>query len=445
MFRLASLKAAPMVASMSLAPSFSIFRHQGYRHYWIARQLISAERQMVAVAIGWQVYTLARETRSVEESAFLLGIVGLAQFVPVFLLSLVGGQAADRYDRKMILIVSNLVRLTAIAGLFIVSALPASIALPCIFALAAAMGVVNAFTPAASNALYPKLVPRDELPLAIAWNSLGFNMAAILGPAVGGFLLQAGLQTVYATAAAMTIIAIATFWTARTPRHRTAPNVRSWSMIIEGLRYVRDNKTVLGAISLDLIVVFFGGVTALLPVFAKDILHVGAFEFSLLRAAPAVGAAIVAVWLATRPLARKVGAWMLAAVAIYGAAMLGVAFSTILLLSIVMLAVTGAADMISVYVRQSLIQLATPDEMRGRVSSVSYIFIAASNELGEFQSGVAARFLGPVGAVILGGGVAIVTALAWTRLFPALSGADRFEDAAIDRHPDHRTALGPSP
>ncbi len=416
--------------AMSLVPSFKIFRHQGYRHYWIARQLISGERQMVAVAIGWQIYDLARLTRSIEESAFLLGLVGLAQFLPVLLLSLIGGQAADRIDRKLILIVSNIVRLLILGGLFTASFAPASVAIPAIFLAAALMGGVNAFTPAASNSLYPRLVPRDELPLAIAWNSLGFQGAAIIGPAAGGFLYIGGPHVVYMTAAAMSAIAIASFAFAQTPKHEPNKDARSLAMIAEGLRYVRDNKIVLGAISLDLVVVFFGGVTALLPVFARDVLHVGTEGLGLLRAAPALGAAVVAYTLAARGLSQRVGLWMLGAIAIYGAAMLGFALSTLFWFSMAMLAVTGAADMISVYVRQSLIQLATPDNMRGRVSSVSFIFISASNELGEFESGVAARFLGPVGAVLLGGTVAITAALAWTKLFPKLARADRFEDAA---------------
>jgi len=415
----------------SIIPSLSIFRHQGYRHYWIARQLISAERQMVSAIIVLQVYDLARETRSVEESAFLAGMVGLAQFLPVLLLSLVGGQAADRFDRKMILIISNLVRLGVLAGLFFASTTQTSTALIAIFVLAAAMGGINAFTPAASNALYPRLVPREELPLAIAWNSLGYQTAAILGPAIGGFLYIGGPQTVYTFGAAITCVAILNFFIARTPKHEPVKNARSLAMIFEGLRYVRDNKIVLGAISLDLIVVFFGGVTALLPFFARDVLQVGADGFGYLRAAPAVGAVIVAFCLAARPLTRRVGPWMLLAVAVYGVAMVGFAVSKVFWLSLLMLAITGAADMISVFVRQSLIQLATPDAMRGRVASVSFIFISGSNELGEFESGVAARFLGPVGAVLLGGGIAIASAATWTKLFPALSSANRFEDAVI--------------
>lgn len=387
---------------------------------------------MIAVAIGWQVYDLARETRSIEESAFLLGIVGLVQFLPVLFLSLIGGQAADRVDRKLILMAVNLLRLGVIVGLFFASGLSTEGALIAIFSGAALIGVTNAFTPAASNALYPTLVPREELALAIAWNSLGFQVAAIAGPALGGFLYIGGPHVVYATAATISVIALISLWTMQTPKHEPRREARGFAMIVEGLRYVRDNKIVLGAISLDLIVVFFGGVTALLPVFARDVLHIGADGLGALRAAPALGAGIVAYLLATRPLTRRVGVWLLGAVAIYGAAMIGFAFSTVFWISMAALAVTGAADVISVFIRMSLVQLATPDDMRGRVSSVSFIFIGASNELGEFESGVAARFLGPVGAVLLGGVIAIGSALAWTRVFPKLATADRFEDATVE-------------
>jgi MFS family permease len=412
---------------MRRVPSLTIFRHQAYRHYWIDRQLIAAERQMVAIAIGWQVYDLSRLTRSIEESAFMLGLVGLTQFAPILLLSLPGGQAADRFNRKAILVWSNVLRFFVIAGLFAASFTPAHIAIPAIFCAAFMNGAVSSFTPAASNALYPSLIPRIELPAAIAWNSLGFQGAAVLGPAIGGFLFIGGAPLVYAVAAALTALGVVMFATAQTPPHEPVKNARGLSMILEGLRYVRDNQLVLGSISLDLVVVFFGGVTALLPVFARDILHVGSEGLGFLRAAPALGAGIVAFALAANPLSRKVGPWLLGAIAIYGLAMIGFALSELFWLSMAMLAVTGAADMVSMFIRQSIIQHATPDGMRGRVSSVSFIFIAGSNELGEFESGVAARFLGPVGAVLLGGAVSLVAAAAWLKLFPALSKADRFE------------------
>ncbi|WP_375204688.1 MFS transporter [Hyphococcus sp.] len=420
-------------ARMRSVPSFSIFRHQGYRHYWIARQLISAERQMVAIAIGWQIYDLSRLTRSIEESAFMLGLVGLTQFVPVLLLSLPGGQAADRFNRKKILVYSNIVRFFVILSLFGASFMPASIAIPAIFIAAFGNGAVSAFTPSASNSLYPRLVPRDELPLAIAWNSLGMQGAAMLGPAIGGFLFIGGAHVVYGAGALFVAIAVVMFATAQTPPHEPVHNVRGWSMIIEGLKYVYNNKLVFGSITLDLVVVLFGSVTALLPVFARDILMVGAEGLGLLRASPAIGAAIVAFVLAANPLSRRVGPWLLGSIVIYGLTMFGFAFSKIFWLSMTMLAIGGAADMVSMFIRQSIIQHATPDGMRGRVSSVSFIFIAASNQLGEFESGVAARFLGPINAVILGGFVSLICAASWLKLFPTLSRANGFEDVDAEK------------
>ncbi len=420
---------------MALAPSLSIFRHRAYLQFWLMRVSVAAARQMEAVAIGWQVYELARDPESagglgleIPQAAFMIGLVGLAQFTPVLLFSLIGGQAADRLNRKMILVVSNLLRLGGTIALLSTIFLPAIQALPIIFSVAVLLGLVNAFTPAAANALYPQLVPRSELPTAIAFNSLGFQTAKIIGPALGGlFLALGGLTLVYGAAFVLIACSIIAIATAKTPKHEKLSNARGLDMVFEGIRYIGRNKIVLGAISLDLFVVFFGGVVALLPVFARDILHVGEVGLGILAAAPAIGALTVAFLLARRPLARNVGAWMFWAVGIYGAATLVFGLSSLFWLSIAALIITGAADEISVYVRASLIQLATPDEMKGRVTSVSFIFISASNELGEFESGVAARFLGPVGAVILGGSVAITVALLWTRLFPDLARADSFE------------------
>lgn len=384
--------------------------------------------------MGWQVYDLARETRSIEASAFLLGMIGLTMFLPVLSLSLVGGQVADRYNRRTILVIVNAVRVLVMLGLFWTTTLPTELALTVIFCLAGVLGVVNAFHPAAASALYPTLVPLQVLPQAIAWNSLAYQLAAVIGPAIGGFLFIGGLQLVYGVAVVFGVLAVLFFSLIKAPQQAPRTGSRGWKMIVDGLRYVRDNKVVLGAISLDLVVVFFGGVTALLPVFARDILEVGAEGLGLLRSAPAIGAVLVAAYLALRPFGRQVGPKMLIAIVVYGLAMLGFALSKDFWLSMLLLAVTGAADMISVYVRQSLIQLATPDAMRGRVSSVSFIFISASNELGEFESGVAARFLGPIGAVLLGGTVALSAALTWPYWFPALSRADRYNDIAVEEN-----------
>lgn len=420
---------------MALAPSLSVFRHRAYLQFWLMRVAVAAARQMEAVAIGWQVYALARDPvvdgglgLEIPQAAFMIGLVGLAQFVPVLLFSLIGGQAADRLNRKIILVVSNIARLAGTAALIATIFLPARDALPIIFSVAVLLGFVNAFTPAAANALYPQLVPRTDLPTAIAFNSLGFQTAKIVGPALGGlFLALGGLILVYCAAFVLIALAIISIGTAKTPKHEKLSNAKGLDMMLEGIRYIGRNKIVFGAISLDLFVVFFGGVVALLPVFARDVLHVGEAELGLLVASPAVGALTVAFLLARRPLARRVGAWMFWAVGIYGAATLVFGLSPYFWLSVCALIITGAADEISVYVRASLIQLATPDEMKGRVTSVSFIFISASNELGEFESGVAARFLGPIGAVILGGSVAIGVALLWTRIFPDLAKADTFD------------------
>lgn len=388
------------------------------------RQLVSSSRQMMLVSIGWQVYDLARETRSVPEAALLLGIVGLAQFIPVFCLSLLGGQVADQYDRKTILVLVNIARIACTGVLMLTPFLPTDTALIVIFSTAAVLGITNAFSPAASNALYPNLVPRSQLRQAIAINSIGYQGAAILGPAIGGFLYIFGPFTVYATCAVMSVLACIAIITAKTPKQQPASAGRNLAMIFEGLRYIKNNKVLLGAITVDLIVVLFGGATALLPIFARDILMVGAEGLGVLRAAPALGAAGVAFWLASKPLTRHSGKWLLWSVAVYGAATIAFGLSGLFWLSVAMLAITGAADMISVYVRQSIVQLTTPDDMRGRVASVGFIFISASNELGEFESGVAARFLGPVGAVVLGGVLGLVTAAAWPKVFPALSKVD---------------------
>lgn len=410
-----------------MASALSVFRHRAYLQYWIMRQLVSASRQMGAVAIGWQIYDLARETRSVEESALLLGFVGLAQFLPVFLLSLIGGQMADSYNRKVILVVVNIVRLGAYGLLAATPLFETSTAIWTIFAMSALLGVTNAFSPAASNALYPNLVPRDDIRQAIAINSIGFQASSIAGPAIGGFLYIFGPMTVYSVCTVMSVLACLAIGTAKTPAQQKPAGTARLELIVEGLRFIKSNTLLLGAISLDLVVVLFAGATALLPIFARDILQVGAEGLGILRAAPAIGAALVAVTLAYRPLTRKSGPWMLWSIGVYGAMTLVFGLSTVFWLSVVALAISGAADMISVYVRQSIVQLTTPDTMRGRVSSVSFIFVSASNELGEFESGVAARLLGPVGAVVLGGVMAIVTAAAWPKVFPALASVDEIK------------------
>lgn len=386
--------------------------------------------QLQAVAIGWQVYDIARKTMSVENSAFLLGMIGLAQFAPIFLLSLWGGQAADRFSRKVI-IGSFLFAQIILSAILITSTnMNDKIALICIFGFAIGFGIVRSFMPPALNALGPNLVPPDELPQAIAWNSLAFQAASIIGPSLAGFLYAKGAANTYIFCLIMQIIATILVIITKVPKQDYSKVKQdAMLMIKEGIFYVWNNKIVLGAIALDLAVVLFAGATALLPAFARDILHEGPEALGILRSAPAIGAVLVALFLAAKPITRHVGFFMIGATIVFGLATIGFGLSRNLWLSGILLAIAGAGDMVSVYVRQSLIQMATPDHMRGRVGAVSTLFISASNELGEFESGLAARFIGPIMAVVLGGIGAVFISFSWFKLFPPLVKADNFQDA----------------
>lgn len=384
--------------------------------------------QMILVSAYWQAYVALRATRSIEDSALIMGMLGLTMFVSMAPLSMFGGQAADRYDRKSILQITVIARLLIAVALALVMAFAPGILLPALFVGMSAMGAVSAFQPAAASAILARLVPREELSQAVALNSLGFQAATIGGPALAGLLLVHSGEAAFTGAACFAAAAWLFLAGVERPEHKPAADARALTMMREGLAYVASNRIVLGAISLDLVVAFFGGLVVLIPVFAKDILHMGALGQGLLRSSIAVGAAVAAAWLAVSPLRARVGLWMFVGVTVYGLATLVFAFSTAFWLSMAALAVTGAGDMISVYVRQSLIQLATPDHMRGRVAAVSFIGISASNELGDFESGVAARLLGPVGAVALGGGAAIAATGGWIKLFPDLWRAGSFED-----------------
>ena len=412
-------------------PPLGIFRHKAFAQFWAVRFIAVLGLQMQAVAIGWQVYDLARRTMGIKESAFLLGFIGLAQFVPLFFLSLIGGQTADRFDRKKIIIIffGVEVLLSAILGTTIL--MPTQSALFAIFSVAAGFGIIRAFLPPAMSALAPSLVPKDELPQAIAWNSLAFQGASVAGPACGGLLYILGPQAVYMTCLILQIVAILILIITQTPKQDLNQNRQNMLQLIkDGVHFVWNNKIVLGAISLDLAVVLLAGATALLPVFAKDILHQGPQALGVLRASTAVGAAFVALFLAINPIRERVGLYMFIAVIIFGVATFGFGISRNFYLSAFWLMVAGGADMISVYVRQSLIQIATPDEMRGRVAAVSTLFISASNEMGEFESGMLARLIGPVNAVIFGGIGAIMVSGLWMKLFPQLRDANKFLDAS---------------
>ena len=401
-------------------------RYRDYRAYWVSRFLTTIAGQMLVIVIGWQVYDIARETRSQGDSAFLLGMIGLVQFVPMFALTLVVGVIADRVDRRHI-------ARAAIALQFLCAALLAwlsllhQVTLPALFLIAFLMGFGRAFAGPSLSALAPNLVPREILPAAIALSAISWQTGAVIGPPLGAFLYALDPASPYIIAALLFFGALAGLFIIRpVPRPEPSP-LTPWRSLVEGLGYVRHNRIVLGAISLDLFAVLLGGATAMLPVYARDVLHVGVEGLGPLRAAASAGAALTAVALAFRPVARRVGPVMFLCVGIFGTATIVFGLSTNLWLSLTALAVLGAADMISVYIRSSLIQLHTPDEMRGRVSAVSGLFISASNELGEFESGVTAAWLGPVEAVVAGGVAAIGVTVLWAVKYPELRRADRFE------------------
>ena len=382
---------------------------------------------MMVIVIGWQVYDIARQTMNPRDAALLLGMVGLVQFLPLFGLTLIVGVVADRVDRRHIARAALGLELLCAAALGWL-AIGHHVTIPALFVVAALLGVGRAFAGPSLSALAPNLVPREILSSAIALNSISWQSGAVIGPPLGAYLYAANTASPYVVAALLfggSLFALFRIGPVARPERAV---MSPWRSMVEGLGYVRHNRIVLGAISLDLFAVLLGGATAMLPVYARDVLHVGVEGLGPLRAAPALGAALTAITLAVRPLSRKVGPIMFLCVGLFGVATIVFGLSTNLSLSLAALTVLGAADMISVFVRSSLIQLHTPDAMRGRVSSVSMLFVSASNELGEFESGISAAWLGPVEAVVAGGiGAVVITGL-WAWGFPELRLADRFID-----------------
>jgi MFS family permease len=404
----------------------ALLHQRDYMLFWASRWTGGMANLIQSVTLGWLVYEVARASMSVEEASFMLGMVGLVSFLPVLALVLVAGESADRNDRRTVLLWCLGAEVATVATLLALAWTGAA-TVPLLLVMAALFGCARAFFAPANTALGPMLVPRELLPRAIAWNSLAWQSSAIVGPAVGGLLVAESPVLAFAVALALYATAALCIFLIRGDTRPVVQPGSRWTLMKEGLNYVWTNKIVFGAISLDLAAVLLAGATAMLPVFARDILHVGPEGFGLLRAAPAVGATSVALYLAANPIRARAGRIMFAGVAVFALATVVFGWSRILWLSVAMLALLGGADMLSVYVRQTLIQLVTPDPMRGRVAAVSTLFIGASNELGEFRAGVAARFMGPVMAVLAGGfGALSVTAL-WIRLFPALWRADRLE------------------
>lgn len=419
-----------------MAGAPSPFAIPNFRRYWAARLLSMLAQSGMLLIVGWQVYNIARETMSTAESAALLGLIGLVQFVPLFLLTPVTGWAADRLDRRHIARATIALQMASAALLAWLTAV-GEIGLWPLFAVAALLGVARAFSGPALGALAPNLVPKEILPNAIALGSIAWQTGMIAGPAIAGYLYAWRPASAYAVSAGLFALSLlALFMIGPVPRPEVDRMRHPIRQMIDGLSYVRTNRIVLAAISLDLFAVLLAGATALLPIYARDILQVGAEGLGKLSAAPAAGAAITALFFSFRPLKTGVGTKMLGAVIVFGAATIVFGFSTSFPLSLAALFVVGSADMFSVYVRQSLIQLSTPDAMRGRVGAVSMLTISASNELGEAESGFLAALIGPVAAVVAGGAGAIIVTLLWARLFPELRLARSFDGAHIADEPE---------
>ena len=399
--------------------SAALFQHRAFVAFWCARIASSFGFQMLSVAVGWQIY--ATTGRALD-----LGLIGLVQFVPSVLLALPAGHVADQHERRRIVVLGQVVELIAIAVLATLT-LRHGIHEVGILALVFAIGVAKAFESPAMQSLLPALVPPAILPRAMAVNASAGQAAMIMGPALGGFLYIAGPGVVYLVAGALyiaSIILMATLRYTHTPAQREPATLKT---VFAGVHFIRHRPDVLGVISLDLFAVLLGGATALLPIFAKDILHTGPWGLGLLRAAPAVGALLMSLWLARRSMERRVGTIMFASVAGFGVATVVFALSTTLWLSLGALFALGAFDMVSMVIRGALVQLDTPDAMRGRVSAVNGIFINTSNQLGEFESGMLAAWLGAVPAAALGGIGTLVVVGLWMAMFPTLRRRQRLQ------------------
>ncbi|NHQ84590.1 MFS transporter [Iodobacter sp. HSC-16F04] len=402
---------------MSMSEPASLRKSKAFILFWFTRVLSASGFQILSVALAWQVYSRSHQVLD-------LGLIGLAQFAPRLLFMLSAGDAADRYDRGRIVAISQLVQaLTALALAWV--ATQAQLGREWIFLLAVILGTARTFEMPALQALLPGLVPSALLPSALATSSSGMQAATIISPALGGFLYVLGASSVYGISAALYLLALWLIMQIPAALPRAISTEARLPALLAGIRYIRSKPELLGAISLDLFAVLLGGATALLPVYAQDILLTGPVGLGALRSAPAVGALGMSVWLAWYPPQRRVGKLMFAAVALFGIATMVFGISRSFPLSILALVILGASDMISVVIRSSLVQLETPDEMRGRVSAVNALFIGASNQLGEFESGLTAAAFGTVPSVIMGGAGTLLVAGIWIKKFPALAKRDR--------------------
>ncbi|HKQ81823.1 MAG TPA: MFS transporter [Steroidobacteraceae bacterium] len=408
--------------------TWGVLSHPDFSRFLTARFLANLASQMQTVAVGWQIYAMTRDPLD-------LGFVGLSQFLPFVVLVLPAGQAADHYDRRRIVTLCYAVEFVC-AALLLSFTLHGLQAVWPVFAAMVLFGTARAFAMPTGQALLPNLVPPVDFGRAVALNSSTFQIATVAGPALGGVLYLIGAPFVYGSVAVLFLIAVVLMGGikggAHSPREREPA---TWDTLLSGLRFVRGRSVVLGAISLDLFAVLFGGATALLPIYASDILRVGPSGLGLLRTAPGIGASICAIMLTIAPVTRHVGMWMFAGVGMFGIATIVFGTTHNFWVALLALAVLGAGDMVSVYIRHLLVQLETPDAIRGRVSAVNAIFIGASNELGEFESGLTAKWFGVVRAVVIGGLATIAVAAIWTRLFPSLWKMDRFPASRGQTHP----------
>ncbi|MCX5497058.1 MFS transporter [Kaistia dalseonensis] len=391
------------------------FRHRGFVLYLFARLCANFAVNIVSVAVGWQVYDLTQNPLD-------LGIIGLVQFLPALVLVLITGAVADRYNRRMIMALCMVGEALCALGLFLFTQ-TGSTNVIIVFGILLAFGVVRAFIGPAASSLVPNLVPAEDLGNAIAWNSSTWQIATICGPVLGGLLYGVAPAAPYALALTLLLVGVVMVSLIAKPIQKTLAEKASWEAAIAGFRYVWKEKIVLGAISLDLFAVLLGGATALMPVYARDVLEVGPWGLGLLRAAPAIGAIAVAAYLAFRPVKDHAGLVLFVFVTLFGTFTIIFGLSTSVWLSVTALVLMGASDMFSVYIRETLIQVWTPDAVRGRVNAVNMVFLGASNELGEFRAGVSAAMIGAVGAVVIGGAGTVAVAAIWSRLFPDLRRA----------------------
>lgn len=398
---------------------FAAFRHGPWARFFFARFLAAFATQIVSVSVGWQMYD---ETGS----TFYLGLIGLVQFLPSLLLLLYTGHAADRYNRRVIVGLCLIVSLFCAAALLGLTVLGHFAPLP-VFAILTVFGIERAFMAPAVQSLAPNLVPQEALANSIAWNSSSWQTAAILGPVAGGLLYGVSATAAYGVALGFFAAAVLLVYTIPKPPQKSMGEVRSWNTVLAGFRFISSEKVVLGAISLDLFAVLLGGAVALMPVFARDILTLGPWGLGLLRAAPGAGAILVAILLAAYPIRQHAGLLMFAGVALFGVGTIVFGLSTSVPLSIAALFLMGGADMISVYVRETLIALWTPDEVRGRVNAVNMVFVGASNELGEFRAGTMAHVVGAVPAVVIGGVGTLAVSVIWALGFPKLRRIDNLD------------------